>query len=66
MGKIKPNPVLTPDEEAALRVLIKSEHVQNWARGELAAYGIRPDSPEGKKFISEHTRTHALKIIGKA
>ena len=57
---------LSPDEEIAFKVLVKTDYVRNWALGELRAYGIRPESVEGVKFIRDKSKHIAFKILGKS
>lgn len=51
------------DFDIAVRELSKSRFVVNWAKGELKAYGIDPNSPEGKAFIERESIKYARKIL---
>lgn len=47
----------------AIRVLIETTLVKNWALGELRAYGLEPTSVDGQKFLREKRRELAERII---
>lgn len=50
-------------KQIAIEVLSKSKMVRKWAKGELKAYDVDEDSPEGRKFISEKCKNIAEKIL---
>jgi hypothetical protein len=52
--------------DVAIRVLMETDLVKRWAEGELRAYGIGKDTPEGKNFLLKERRKQAEKIISSA
>jgi len=51
------------ERETAIRVVMKSEAVQEWLRGFARAYDVDLDTPEGKLFAAREGRKHAEKLI---
>lgn len=51
------------DRETAIRVLMASKQVQNWARGEAKAFGVDLDTPAGKTFFETRCREQAIRLI---
>jgi hypothetical protein len=45
---------------------METDLVRKWAQGELKAYGVSEDTPEGKKFFAEKRKKVAEKIISSA
>lgn len=51
------------DYEVAIHIMAKSKIVQDWARGELRAFGLSLDTPAGKKFFEEKCREQAERLV---
>lgn len=51
------------ERDTAIRVLMKSEAVQEWLKGTARAYDVDLDTPEGKRFAEREGRKHAEKLI---
>ncbi len=50
----------------AIDVLMETDLVKRWAKGELKAYGIQEGTPEYDKFYKDKRRAVATKIINTA
>ncbi len=57
-GKFTKNQV-----DTAIEVLMESDYVNNWIKGELKAYSVDESSKEGQDFISKRKIEIARKII---
>jgi hypothetical protein len=56
--------IFTPEEiKIAVKVLSRSKHVENWAKGELRAFGLDINSPQGKKFFNDKRMEYARRLI---
>lgn len=51
------------EREVAVRVMAKSKSVREWAEGELRAFGLRLDTPAGKKFFKEKCLEQAQRLV---
>jgi hypothetical protein len=49
--------------ETAIEVLMETDLIRKWAVGELRAYGVPENTPEGRKFVLEQRRKIAEKIV---
>lgn len=49
--------------DIAIRVLMGTKLVHNWAMGELKFLGVDPESPVGKSFLEDKTHKLAETII---
>lgn len=47
----------------AVRVAVQSRMVKNWVRGEMRAFEVDPNSPEGKIFIKKESVRAARRIL---
>ena len=60
----KDNKGFTPhDRETAVKVMAKSKIVRKWATGELAAFGLSPDTTAGRKFFTEKCQEQAERLV---
>lgn len=59
----KKNKIPKPDRDAAIRVLKQSKIVKNWVSGQMRAFGVDPDSPEGKAFYERESEAAAERLI---
>lgn len=51
------------DRETAVRVLVRSKIVQDWARGLARAFGVDLNTPVGRKFFEEKCREQAERLV---
>lgn len=51
------------EREVAVRVMMQSKLVRQWAEGELRAFGLSVDTPAGKKFFQEKCREQAQRLV---
>ena len=55
-----------PDADAAIRVLVGSVAVVNWATGEAKAYDVDLNTPEGRAYFQRACRRRATDMIKQA
>jgi len=53
----------TRQKAIAIKVLMETTLVKNWALGELKAYGLDPASADGQKFLQEKRKELAERTI---
>lgn len=64
MGRGRDSNGFTPhDYEVAAHVMTKSKIVREWAQGLLKAFGLEPDTPEGKRFLEKKSMEQAQRIV---
>lgn len=51
------------DRETAVRVLMKSKIVRDWARGMANAYDVNLNTAAGKTFFAEKCKEQAERLI---
>lgn len=49
--------------DVAVRVMMKSKLVREWAEGELRAFGLSLDTVVGKKFLEQKSREQAQRLV---
>lgn len=53
-------------KDVAVKVLMETTLVRNWALGEARAFGVNPESEKGMKFLLDKRRELAERIVSTA
>ncbi len=51
------------DRETAIKVMIRSKIVQEWAKGEARAFGANITTPAGRKYFVDKCREQAERLV---